>query len=95
MIGWYGGMMGGYPAAGSVIAIFAVWSLVWKGFALWQSARNGQKWWFIAFLLVNSIGLLEILYLFVFARGEKGLPWMKSTPVAAIKQVKKPVRRRK
>ncbi len=38
-----------------------------KGLALWKSARSGQKWWFIALLVVNLFGLLEIIYLVFFA----------------------------
>lgn len=51
-----------------LILILLVWSLVWKGFALWRSARNESKNWFIALLLINTGGLLEILYLFVFGK---------------------------
>jgi hypothetical protein len=40
-----------------------IWSIPWKGIALWNSARNRQKIWFIVFLIVNTIGILEILYL--------------------------------
>ena len=41
------------------------WSLIWKGIALWHAARNGQKGWYVALLVVNTLGLLEILYVFV------------------------------
>ena len=34
-----------------------------KGLAMWQSARRGQKIWFVALLIVNTVGLLEIIYL--------------------------------
>jgi phosphoglycerol transferase MdoB-like AlkP superfamily enzyme len=47
------------------------WSLFWKGLALWKSARRGKNWWFIILLIVNTLGLLEILYLFVFSRDER------------------------
>ena len=40
-----------------------VWAVVWKGIALWHAARGGQKAWYIAILLVNSLGILEIVYL--------------------------------
>lgn len=43
-----------------------VWSLVWKGMALWRSARNNQRNWFVALLVVNTLGLLEIFYLFLW-----------------------------
>lgn len=52
--------------------IILVWSLTWKGIALWQSARSRQKWWFILILIVNMFGLLELLYLFFFYRDEEG-----------------------
>ncbi len=43
-----------------------VWSLAWKGMALWRSARNNQRNWFVALLVVNTLGLLEIFYLFLW-----------------------------
>ncbi|HSD12656.1 MAG TPA: DUF5652 family protein [Patescibacteria group bacterium] len=52
-----------------------VWSIAWKGVALWTSARRGQKWWFIAFLVVNTVGALEILYLLVL-----GVPKTETRP---------------
>lgn len=52
------------------IALMA-WSLVWKGFALWHSARRGERAWFIAFLFVNTVGILEIIYLFWFVKRDK------------------------
>lgn len=50
--------------APSVFVAVILWSLVWKGLALWHSARRGEGWWFIALLLINTIGILEIIYLF-------------------------------
>ena len=51
-----------------LIVLFAVWSLVWKGWALWQSARRGDKVWFGALLILNTVGILEILYIFYFSK---------------------------
>ncbi len=45
-----------------------LWAIVWKGLALWRAGRNNQPVWFVALLLVNSIGVLEILYLLFFAK---------------------------
>jgi len=50
------------------LLVLLFWSLVWKGFALWRAARNESKRWFIALLVINTGGLLEILYLFVFGK---------------------------
>jgi len=40
-----------------------VWSSFWKGLALWHAAKRDEKWWFIALLLINTVGILEICYL--------------------------------
>jgi hypothetical protein len=48
-----------------------VWSLVWKGIALWKAARLSHRKWFIALLVVNTLGLLEIAYIFLVARKEE------------------------
>jgi methionyl-tRNA synthetase len=55
--------------------LFAVvaWSLFWKGFALWRAAKGNQKYWFVALLLVNTMGLLEIIFLAFFQKKEKKL----------------------
>lgn len=49
-----------------IIAVAALWTLIIKGYALWHAARNGQKWWFIALLIVNTLGILEVIYLIWF-----------------------------
>lgn len=53
-----------------VLIFVAIWALPWKGYALWRAARLGQKWWFITLLTVNTLALLEILYIFIFSKRE-------------------------
>jgi hypothetical protein len=55
-----------------------VWSLYWKGLALWKAARAGHRGWFVALVVINTIGILDILYLYIFSKksapvGEKGV----------------------
>ena len=50
-----------------VIAIMA-WSLFWKGLALWRAAHKESRNWFIALLVLNTLGILEIIYLYVITR---------------------------
>lgn len=50
------------------IMALLVWSVVWKGLALWHAAKRKEPWWFIAMLLVNTAGILEIIYLFAVAK---------------------------
>ena len=45
-----------------------LWVLPWKGVALWKAARNSHKKWFIALLLLNTLAILEIIYIFVFSK---------------------------
>jgi hypothetical protein len=47
------------------LIILFLWSIFWKGLALWHSSRQGQVWWFIIFLVVNTAGILEIIYIFL------------------------------
>lgn len=54
-----------------LIILAAIWSIVWKGLALWRAAGLRQKYWFIALLVVNTLGLLEIIYLYFVARKYK------------------------
>ncbi len=63
--GLVGGIFG--VLAALVIAVLLVWSLIWKGMALWKAARMGHKGWFIALLLINTLGILDIFYIYVFA----------------------------
>ena len=54
----------------TIFILLAVWSMIWKAFALWFSARGDQKAWFIVLTIFNTLGLLEIIYL-AFCRKKK------------------------
>lgn len=51
-----------------LIILAVAWSLYWKGIALWNAARKNDTRWFIAILLINTLGILGLLYLFVFSK---------------------------
>jgi len=40
-----------------------IWSIIWKGWALWRAARLKQEGWYIALLIINTFGIFEIIYL--------------------------------
>ena len=46
-----------------VFFILVAWSVVWKGLALWRAGRKNQLAWFVVLLVVNTCGILEIIYL--------------------------------
>ena len=52
------------------LGILLVWSIVWKGFALWHAARNNQSVWFVVLMIFNTLGILEILYLLFFKKNK-------------------------
>jgi hypothetical protein len=52
---------------------FMLLELVLKGFALWKSAKKDQNVWFVALLVVNSMGILPLIYL-VLNRDPKAAP---------------------
>lgn len=58
--------------AATMFFILAVWSIAWKGFALWVAAKEEKKWWFIPILIFNTAGILEIIYIFFFSEAGKG-----------------------
>ena len=73
-----------------VLVVILIWSLTWKFLALWKSARKGSVAWFIVLALFNTVGVLPILYIFVFSK-------LHHQPVAKKKTVKKkkPAKKRK
>lgn len=46
-----------------VLIAIVIWDLAWKGMALWKSSRKNQPGWFVALLILNTAGILPIIYL--------------------------------
>lgn len=51
-----------------LIIAAVLWTIPWKGIALWRAARNGQAIWFLALLVINTLAILEIIYIFIFSK---------------------------
>lgn len=51
-----------------ILVVATIWQMIWKGIALWKSAGLRQREWFIAILLINSLGILEMYYIFFVAK---------------------------
>lgn len=72
MMGNFNYMMGGGWGFTGIfwpfMAVLILWGLFWKGLALWHSARRVESWWFVILLLINTAGILEIIYLFAVAK---------------------------
>lgn len=52
------------PWIAFALAVLAIWVIVWKGTALWKASQKGELAWFIILLVLNTLGILEILYIF-------------------------------
>jgi uncharacterized membrane protein YagU involved in acid resistance len=50
-----------------ILIVIVIWSAIWKLLALWKSARKGHTVWFILLALINTVGILEILYIYIFS----------------------------
>ena len=53
-----------HPWIAFAFATLAIWTIIWKGTALWKAAKNNSLPWFIVLLVVNTVGILEIIYIF-------------------------------
>ena len=51
--------------------IIMLWTLPWKGLALWKAAQRNDQKWFIVLLLLNTLAILDILYIYKFSKREK------------------------
>lgn len=57
--------LGGVPSF-TLLFVFPaliVWSFLWKGLALWHAAKRDDKSWFIIFMVVHTVGIIELIYL--------------------------------
>jgi methionyl-tRNA synthetase len=81
-----------YPSMWGIILplllLLVVWSMVWKLLALWKAARNNSLVWFIVLGVVNTLGILEILYIFIFSK-------MKGSSKSSKVTAKKPSRKKR
>ena len=57
-----------------LLLLAVAWSAPWKGIALWRASRNGSLIWFIVLLVVNTLGILEIIYIFGFSQKKEVKP---------------------
>lgn len=61
----------GIAFGGIMLAFLIVWSLYWKGRSLWRAAHYNSKAWFVALLVINTLGILDILYIYVLSKKKK------------------------
>lgn len=57
-----------FPMDHPLFGILIAFDIALRGFALYKAARNNSPVWFVALLIVNSLGILPIIYLVFFAQ---------------------------
>lgn len=61
----FGGIGIGLFTIGAILFFILMIAVVaLKGYALWNAAKRDDKGWFIALLVVNTMGILELVYLY-------------------------------
>ncbi|MDP3792535.1 MAG: DUF5652 family protein [bacterium] len=66
------GMASWHPAWSATFIVLTIWVLYWKYRSMWLAAKKDNKRWFIALLIINTLGILEILYIYVFSKQMSG-----------------------
>lgn len=46
-----------------LIIFLVIWDFTWKALAMWKSARNNDLVWFVCIALINTLGILPIVYI--------------------------------
>ena len=60
------GFVGNVYSTGALFSFFVVIALLdlcLKGWGMWRAARMQKKWWFVAILIINSMGILPVIFL--------------------------------
>ena len=57
--------MNNVPAIYNILAIILVlWTIPWKVYAVWLAVKSDRKAWFVVLVLINSLSILEMIYVF-------------------------------
>ncbi len=51
-----------------LVTILSIIVAILKGLALWNAAKRHEKWWFVVMLILNTVGILEWVYLVFVAK---------------------------
>jgi hypothetical protein len=77
---------------GQAVILWAlfIWTYTWKGIALWRASQLHQRNWFIVMLVLFelTLGILEIIYLFGFAKKRMTIAGIKHWFLKAFSQKK-------
>jgi methionyl-tRNA synthetase len=79
----------------TLFVILIIWSAIWKGIALWNAGKNRQLAWFVVMFILNTAGILPIIYLLFFKKKERKIVRIAPKPVKRRIRKKTAPKRRK
>lgn len=56
------------PSKLALLILITIWTIFWKGLALWHTVKRNEKGWFIVILVLNTFGILDLVYLFYIVK---------------------------
>lgn len=51
-----------------LLVVITIWDLAWRCAGVWKSTKENKPIWSIVFVLFQTMGILPILYIFVFSK---------------------------
>lgn len=57
-----------FPLIVVIVLVVIVWGGIWKSIALWHAGRDNDLAWFVILCIFNTVGILEIIYIFAVSR---------------------------
>jgi len=85
-----GAGIGGFVSLITIVGL--AWTIAWTGWALWIAAKKDSKKWFIALLVLNTLGILEILYIFIFSKWSRRKKMKEAEQVVSDEVIKEEVK---
>lgn len=62
------GFHGGFGYGFGILGIWLLIVLALKGYCLWHAAKRNEIWWFLALFILNTLGILELVYIIFFLK---------------------------
>jgi hypothetical protein len=56
-----------------IVLFIIVWDIVWRLVTMWKAGRNNDFVWFICIAILNTLGILPIIYYFSHRKKTKNL----------------------
>lgn len=55
----------------TMLVLLVLADVILRGMGMWRAARKGRQWWFVAMLVINSVGILPVVYMLFFEKKGK------------------------